>query len=62
MSLFTTAHADDLPNDLDWLKACIHRQTILLGQQLIELDYLREDLRKEQRQNRRLRALLTPKN
>lgn len=61
-NLLSPASADDLPNDPELLKARIHRQTILLGQQLIEMDDLREDMRKLQRQNRKLRALLTPTN
>ncbi|WP_138990807.1 hypothetical protein [Larkinella sp. C7] len=54
--------SDDLPNDPEALKACIHRQAILLGYQLIELDHLQEDLRQLKRQNRRLKTLLTPTN
>ncbi|GAB3976018.1 hypothetical protein GCM10028806_34880 [Spirosoma terrae] len=53
---------DDLPNEIERLKARIQRQTILLGLQLIEIDELRDQLRAVKRQNHKLRALLTPTN
>ncbi|QJD79587.1 hypothetical protein [Spirosoma rhododendri] len=60
--LFSSASCEGLPNDPEQLKERILRQTILLGFQVIELDDQREQIRQLQRQNRQLRALLTPTN